>query len=412
MEYFSYIGNELYCEDTPVSNIIAEHGTPLYIYSKASILASVERFLGSFDSIDCTLCYSLKANSNLSILSLMAQRGVGADIVSGGELYMALTAGIAPEKIVYSGVGKTRDEIRYALKSSISLIVVESEPELDCIGAVAEELGTIASVALRINPDVDAHTHVYTTTAIKENKFGIPIGDAVRLYKKAADLSNVNPIGVDVHLGSPIQELDPYREALDKLSSLIEELRAQQIPIHVLDLGGGFGIVYNDEQPFSPVQFAQMVTPYLEKLDVGLIIEPGRAIVGNAGALLTQVTYVKRTPTKTFYICDAGMNDVIRPALYDAFHRIEPVVKRDSDTPVTVDIVGPICESSDFLGLQRTMAPVEQSEYCAVLGAGAYCFSMSSNYNGRPRAAEVMVDGSVYHCIRQREKYETLVDGQ
>ena len=412
MNNFHHMGNELYCENVSLSHIVQTVGTPAYVYSKASIINTIELLHGAFESIRALVCFSVKSNSNLSILRLMAHKGVGADIVSGGELFRALQAGIDPKKIVYSGVGKTEEEMRFALKSGIGMFNVESEQELSALSALAQSMDAIASVAVRVNPDIDAKTHQYTATAKKENKFGLPLQQAFELYKKANTLPHVNPIGVDIHLGSPILSLEPYRQAFETISHLVKELRSQNIHIHTLDIGGGFGIIYKDETPFTPIQFATLAIPYVEKLKCRLIIEPGRFIVGNAGVLLTTITYVKRTPTKLFYVCDAGMNDLIRPCLYDAFHDIVPVVLQQNAPNVTVDIVGPVCESSDFFAKERFIQLMTPKSVIAVKSAGAYCFSMSSNYNSRPRACEVLVDGSSYSVIRKRESFEDLVRGE
>jgi diaminopimelate decarboxylase len=403
---------ELVCEKVPVISLIKEFGTPVYVYSKASIINNLELFLGAFGSIDSLVCFSAKSNSNLSILNLMAQKGVGADIVSGGELFCALKAGIDPKKIVFSGVGKTADELRYALKTGIRMFNIESEPELMQLAEIAESMGTIAPIALRVNPDIDAHTHTYTTTAKKENKFGLPLKNAIAVYKKASCLPFINPIGIDVHLGSPILSLEPYKKALDILSGLVAELRSLNIAIHTLDMGGGFGIVYKDEKPFTPIQFENLIVPYLTEMKCSLIVEPGRFIVGNSGVLLTKIIYVKQTGEKVFYICDAGMSDLIRPPLYEAYHEIVPVSLPDASTMITADVVGPICESSDFLAKNRSIERLEQNAHLAIKSAGAYGFSMASQYNSRPRACEILVDGASYHCIRNRETYDDLVRHQ
>jgi len=412
MNNFHRVDGALLCENVSLASLIKEFGTPAYVYSKASIINNLELFLGAFESVDSLICFSVKSNSNLSILHLMAQKGVGADIVSGGELFCALKSGIDPKKIVFSGVGKTADELRYALKTGIRLFNLESEPELMQLSEIAESLEIIAPIALRVNPDIDARTHRYTTTAKKENKFGLPFKSAIAVYKKASSLPFINPVGIDVHLGSPILSLEPYKKALDLLTGLIAQLRALGINIHTLDIGGGYGIVYKDEKPFTPIQFSNLVLPYLDNLKCGLIIEPGRSIVGNSGVLLTTITYVKKAEEKVFYICDAGMNDLIRPPLYDAFHEIVPVTMPNTPKMITADIVGPICESSDFLAKGREIAQLEQNANLAVRSAGAYGFSMSSQYNSRPRPCEILVDGSSYSCIRKRETYDDLVNQQ
>jgi diaminopimelate decarboxylase len=412
MNNFHLVGEELYCENVALSAIARDVGTPAYVYSKASIINNLELLLGAFESINVQVCFSVKSNSNLAILGLMAQKDIGADIVSGGELFRALRAGVAPKKIVYSGVGKTASEIRYALRSGIGMFNVESEAELFALSDVAKSVDAIASISLRVNPDIDANTHHYTTTARKEDKFGLPFPAALEMYKKSQSLPHINPIGIDVHLGSPILSLEPYRRALDLLSDLYTQLHAIGINVHTIDIGGGFAIVYKDESPFTPVQFAGLLAPYAEKLKCDFVVEPGRFVVGNAGVLLTAVTYVKQTQTRLFYICDAGMNDLIRPPLYNAYHSVVPVVQRKNAQQTTADIVGPVCESADFFAKDRTIDRVIQGSLLAVRSAGAYAFSMSSNYNSRPRACEVLVDGSTFAIIRKRETFEDLVRGE
>ncbi|MBD3343719.1 MAG: diaminopimelate decarboxylase [Chitinivibrionales bacterium] len=412
MNNFHWENNEFLCENIPLSRLAEEYGTPSFIYSSAAICTKIEMLQGALESFDSQICFSVKSNSNLSILQLMAQRGVGADIVSGGELYRALKAGISPENIVYSGVGKTVQEMEYALKSSIRMFNVESEAELNTLSAVAEKLGKIAPIAFRINPDVDARTHHFTTTAKKGNKFGVPFNDAERLYARAKELPNIRPVGIDVHLGSPILTLDPYRQGLEVLSGLITRLRDNGIAIETLDIGGGFGITYTDEKPFTPIQFAELVRPYLEKLGCRLIVEPGRYIMGNSGVLLTKIVYIKESYGKTFYICDAGMSDNIRPPFYGASHKISPVKSVDETTMRTVDVVGPICESADYLGKDRELQAAQEGDILAVLSSGAYCFTMASNYNSRPRACEILVKNDSSRLIRLRETYEDLVRGE
>jgi diaminopimelate decarboxylase len=409
---FHLAGEELYCEKVSLSALAHEFGTHTYVYSKASIINNIELLLGAFESLNVRICFSVKSNSNLSILRLMAQKGIGADIVSGGELFRAIKAGIPPKKIVYSGVGKTADEIRYALTSGISMFNVESEAELYSLSEIAKSMEAIAPVSIRINPDIDASTHHHTATGKKENKFGIPVRQALDVYKKANSLPHINPVGVAVHLGSPILSLEPYRQALDILGGLYTQLHNLGVNVHTIDIGGGFGIVYKDEIPFTPIQFAVLLAPYAEKLTCGFIVEPGRFVVGNAGVLLTAITYVKQTQNKLFYVCDAGMNDLIRPPFYDAYHSIVPVVQAKNRPQVIADIVGPVCESADFFAKDRTIDKLDQGSLIAIRSAGAYSFSMSSNYNSRPRPCEILVDGSGYSAIRRRETYEDLVRGE
>jgi diaminopimelate decarboxylase len=412
MNNFHLVGEELWCENVALPSIARDVGTPVYIYSKASIVNNIELLMGAFESLNVQICFSVKSNSNISILRLMADRGIGADIVSGGELFRALKAGIGPKKIVYSGVGKTAPEIHYALKSGIGMFNVESEAELHAISDIARSMDTIASISLRVNPDIDAKTHAFTTTAKKENKFGLPLSAAADLYAAAHSLPHISPVGIDVHLGSPILSLEPYQRALELLSDLYGRLHAMGVKVHTIDIGGGFGIVYKDETPFTPIQFAAILAPYAERLKCNFVVEPGRFVVGNAGVLLTTVTYVKKTPSKLFYICDAGMNDLIRPPLYDAYHAVVPVMQRQAADQTIADIVGPVCESSDFFGKHRTIDRVAQGELLAVRSAGAYGFSMASNYNSRPRPCEILVDGSSYSVIRKRESYDDLIRGE
>jgi diaminopimelate decarboxylase len=409
MNTFQRHGSELYCENVALHALAQEFGTPAYVYSKASICSNINTFQSVFSSIDMQLCFSIKSNSNLSILKLVAQQGAGADIVSGGELFRALKAGIAPAGIVYSGVGKTEHELRYALESGIRMFNIESEPELDQLASVAQSLQKTAHISLRVNPDIDANTHAKTTTGKKENKFGLLFDSAAAIYKKAQNLPYIDPVGIDVHLGSPILSLEPYERALKLLSGLITDLRASGIAIRTLDIGGGFGITYNNEVPFTPAQFAELVIPYTKSLQCNLVIEPGRFIMGNSGVLLTSITYIKQTSAKLFYICDAGMNDLIRPALYGSFHNVAPVVLPKTDAIDVADIVGPICESSDCFAKERSVPRMQQHDVLAILSAGAYGFSMSSNYNSRPRACEILVDGAAATCIRKRETYEDII---
>jgi diaminopimelate decarboxylase len=409
---FHHVGEELYCEQVSLSAVARDIGTPAYVYSKASIVNNLEMLQGAFESLNVQICFSIKSNSNLSILRLMADKGLGADIVSGGELFRAIRAGFDPKKIVYAGVGKTSEELRFALKTGIGMFNVESEAELSALSEIARSVDALAPISLRVNPDIDVKAHQYTTTARKENKFGIPFADAVNLYKKANSLPNINPVGIDVHLGSPVLSLEPYRQALDLISGLFVELHGCGIKVHTIDVGGGFGIVYDNEKPFTPIQFASLITPYVEKLKCNIIIEPGRFVVGNSAVLLTTITYVKQTETKLFYICDAGMNDLIRPPLYGSYHAVTPVVKPDNAQSVIADIVGPVCESSDFFAKDRSIELLPQRSVLAIKSAGAYGFTMSSNYNSRPRPCEVLVDASVYSIIRKREIFEDLIRGE
>jgi diaminopimelate decarboxylase len=408
MNLFKYRANELYAEDVPVKKLAEKYGTPLYVYSYNTLLRHFKAYDDAFNGYPHIICFAVKSNPNTSVISLFAKQGGGADIVSGGELYIALKAGISPKKIVYAGVGKTADEIRFALKSKILMFNVESENELKEIDRVAGMMKTKATIALRINPDIDPGTHPYITTGMKKYKFGIPIEAALEYYRFASKLKNINVVGVHKHIGSQITKIEPFVDALKRILILIDKLNEQGTEIKYLDVGGGLGISYKDEEPPVPKDLANKLIPLLEDRKLTLIMEPGRSIAGNAGILVTKTLYLKEGEDKEFVIVDAGMNDLIRPSLYDAYHRIEPVVKNKRET-VLSDVVGPICESGDFLARGRELNRVKQGEYLAAMSAGAYGFSMSSNYNSRPRAAEVMVKGKEHFLIRKRETYEDLV---
>lgn len=408
MNLFKYRANELYAEDVPVKKLAEKYGTPLYVYSYNTLLRHFKAYDDAFNGYPHIICFAVKSNPNTSVISLFAKQGGGADIVSGGELYVALKAGISPKKIVYAGVGKTADEIRFALKSKILMFNVESEDELGEIDRVAGMMKTKASIALRINPDIDPGTHPYITTGMKKHKFGIPIDAALEYYRLASKLKNIKVAGVHKHIGSQITKIAPFVDALKRILILIDKLNEQGTEIKYLDVGGGLGISYKDEEPPVPKDLANKLIPLLEGRKLTLIMEPGRSIVGNAGILVTKTLYLKEGEDKEFVIVDAGMNDLIRPSLYDAYHRIEPVIKNKRET-VLSDVVGPICESGDFLARGRELNRVKQGEYLAAMSAGAYGFSMSSNYNSRPKAAEVMVKGKEHFLIRKRETYEDLV---
>lgn len=410
MDYFNYRNGRLYAEDVAVADIAAQHGTPCYIYSRATL----ERHWHAFDQAlagrSHLVCYAVKANSNLAILNLFARLGSGFDIVSGGELERVLAAGGDPRKIVFSGVGKRADEMRRALEAGIYCFNVESAAELETLNQVAARMGVKAPVSLRVNPDVDAKTHPYISTGLKENKFGIAIDEAPAIYARAHELSNLDVRGVDCHIGSQLTVTAPFLDALDRVLRLIDRLAAQGVVIQHLDLGGGLGIQYNDEVPPLPDEYARAVNKRLGDRQLTILIEPGRAIAGNAGILVTRVEYLKLTEHRNFAIIDAAMNDLLRPTLYSAWHAIIPVEHREGGTRA-YDIVGPVCETGDFLGKDRDLA-IEQGDLLAVRSAGAYGFSMSSNYNSRPRAAEIMVDGGKVHVVREREKIPDLFAGE
>lgn len=408
MHFFTYKNNELYAEDVPIKELVKEFGTPLYIYSYGTLIRHVRAYEEAFCEVPHIICYAVKANSNLAILNLFAQLGVGADIVSGGELFKALKAGIKPYKIVFAGVGKTAEEIEYALKNDILMFNVESEAELYKIDEIAKKLKKKARVALRVNPDIDPKTHKYIATGLKTTKFGIPIEKALECYKVAKSLKNIKIIGIHKHIGSQITETDAYVEAVKKILKLYEKLIKEDLDIEYIDIGGGLGITYKDEQPPHPKDLADALIPLIKSKKGKLIVEPGRSIVGNAGILVTKVLYFKKTDTKNFFIVDAGMNDLIRPTLYGSYHEILPVTPKERQK-IIVDVVGPICESGDFLAKDRQMEKVSPGEYLAVMSAGAYGFSMASNYNSRPKAAEVLVKGDKYALIRKRESYKDLI---
>lgn len=411
MHLFQYRGQELFSEDVAVTTLAETYGTPLYIYSYNTLLRHLRAYTSAFQDYPNIICFALKANSNIAILSLFAKNGGGADIVSGGELYRALKAGMSPKKIVYAGVGKTEEEIRFALKSEILMFNVESADELREINRIAGTMRLKAPIALRINPDIDPETHPYIATGLKRHKFGIPIEDALEHYRVASRLENIKVIGIHKHIGSQITKISPFVDALQNILFLADKLGSEGLNIQYLDIGGGLGISYKDEEPPVPKDLARNLIPLLKGRRFTLIIEPGRSIVGNAGVLITRVLYQKKVEEKEFVIVDAGMNDLIRPSLYGAYHHLLPVIKRRRDS-VLCDVVGPICESGDFLAKERKLTKVKKGEYLAVMGAGAYGFSMSSNYNSRPRAAEIMVRGREHFLIRSRETYRDLINGE
>lgn len=411
MNHFKYRDNVLYCEDVPVPEIAAKTGTPFYLYSHATLKRHFQVFSEAFDGVPKLICYSAKANTNLAVLKLFAGFGCGLDIVSGGELYRGLKAGFSPDRIVYSGVGKTVDEIDYALDSGILMFNVESLAELEQINRRAGKLKKRAPVSIRVNPDVDPKTHPYTATGLKKNKFGIGSDVALESYRVARELKHIEIVGVDCHIGSQITEAEPFQAALENLKALINELKSMGINIRYLDMGGGLGITYADETPPSLREYAGVIMKQLKDMELRLILEPGRVLVGNAGILVTEVLYRKSGAVKNFVIVDAGMNDLMRPTLYNAFHAIEPVVNSRKDT-IVADVVGPICESGDFLAIDRSISDVQSGDLLAVMSAGAYGYVMSSNYCSRPRVAEVMVKGDRFNVVKAREGYEDLVRGE
>ncbi|MBU2548415.1 MAG: diaminopimelate decarboxylase [Proteobacteria bacterium] len=411
MHHFNYRDDELHCEEVPLARIADEVGTPVYVYSQATLVRHYHAFDQAFEGLDHLVCYSVKACSNISLIRLFSDLGGGSDIVSGGELFRALRAGVPASRIVYSGVGKTPDEIRQALDADILMFNVESPQELTTLNRIASDLGRTARIALRVNPDVDAKTHPYISTGLKKNKFGIAHENALAEYRRAMSLPGLEVVGIDCHIGSQLTEVGPFVDAVGRLKDLLDALRTEGMAIRYLDLGGGLGITYEAEEPPQPAEYAGAVREALAGLDVTLILEPGRVIVGNAAVFLTRVLYTKQTELKRFVIVDGAMNDLLRPTLYGSFHGIEPV-RRKEGPRARVDVVGPICETGDFLARDRDLPGVEAGDLLAVMSAGAYGFSMSSNYNSRRKAAEVLVNGRGFHVIRRREIYEDLLRGE
>ncbi len=410
---FAYRSEVLHCEGVPLAALAGEYGTPLYVYSRQSVLDRLASMDGAFAPLDRLVAYSVKANGNLSLLRLLAEAGAGADIVSGGELHRALLAGMPADRIVFSGVGKTRGELEAALDAGILCFNVESEGELRLLAEVGRAAGRDAPFALRLNPDIESPTpHPYTRTGHRATKFGIASEEAGALYRLALELGGLEPVGIDAHIGSQITEPEPYRRSLLRLLEQVDALKRDGIELRHLDLGGGFGVSYDLEHDPDAALFAAPVVPLLAEAGLRLILEPGRYVVGHAGVLLTRVLYVKVTGEKTFVITDAGMNDLLRPSHYSSYHRVEPVDRREGRRTASVDVVGPICESGDFLALDREMALPEPGELLAIHTVGAYGFTMASTYNARPRPAEVLVTGEEARLIRRRETYDDLVRGE
>ena len=408
MDYFNYRENgQLFAEGCNLSELAAQHGTPLYVYSRATLERHWHAFDQAAGDVPHLICYAVKANGNLAILNLLARLGSGFDIVSGGELARVVAAGGDPSKVVFSGVAKSEAEMRYALEQQILCFNLESEAELERLNRVAAEMGQTARISVRVNPDIDAGTHPYISTGLKQNKFGVPIERAVALYHQAAQLPNIEIVGIDCHIGSQLTELEPFLEAMDRLLALIDRLAAEGIHIHHLDVGGGLGVNYSDENPPHPEQYAAALKAKLAGRDLQLIFEPGRAIIANAGVLLTRVEYLKEGEERHFALVDAAMNDLIRPSLYGAWMNIIPADKSLQRPLRRYDVVGPVCETGDFLGKDRELG-LAQGDLLVVRSAGAYGFSMSSSYNARPRAAELLVDGDTAHLVRQREPLADL----
>jgi len=411
MHFFEYKNEQLYCEGIPIRHIAEKVGTPFYVYSYQTLVRHFTVFDKAFNRIPHLICFSAKANSNLAILRLFINLGAGIDVVSGGELYRALKGGVDPKKVVFSGVGKREDEIEYALKTGILMFNVESSQELQVINEVAGRIGKKAAIAIRVNPDIDPKTHPYISTGLKQNKFGIDILRAPMAYRMASQLPNLEIVGIDCHIGSQLVEVEPIVEALKKLKRLVQNLRDEGMEIQYLDLGGGLGITYEDEEPPHPVEYAASILEEIQGFGCTLILEPGRVIVGNAGVLISKVLYIKENEEKRFVIVDAGMNDLVRPSYYGSYHQILPV-KKENREEIVADVVGPICESSDFLAKGRKIPKPMPGELVAIMSAGAYGFSMSTNYNSRTRVSEVLVRDDQMFVIRKREDYEDLVRGE
>ncbi len=410
MSVFSLRNGELFAENVALSQIGQRFGTPCFVYSRAALEQAFRRYDQAFGTRPHLICYAMKANSNLAILNLFARLGSGFDIVSGGELARVIAAGGDPGKTVFSGVGKTRDDMRQGLDAGVMCFNVESESELERLNGVARELGTKAPVSIRVNPDVDAKTHPYISTGRKENKFGVAFGEALRIYRKAHALGSLDVVGIDCHIGSQLTELAPFIDAFRKVLELVDALAAEGIELKHLDLGGGLGIRYRDEMPPPPDMYVKALLDCVGERRQEILLEPGRSLVGNAGLLLTRVEYLKHGDARNFAVVDAAMNDLIRPALYDGYHEVRPVVPSTAG-PRRYEIVGPVCETGDFLAHDRELA-LHEGDLLAIMSAGAYGMSMSSNYNSRPRAAEVMVDGENVHLIREREQSGQLFAGE
>ncbi|HQO81033.1 MAG TPA: diaminopimelate decarboxylase [Deltaproteobacteria bacterium] len=411
MHDFEYRQGKLHCGEVPLEAIAREVGTPFYCYSLPTLHRHIQAFEEPLSGVDHQTCFAMKANSSLAILTYMARHGLGADVVSGGELYRALKSGVPGEKIVYSGVGKTTGEIEMAIAAGIMMFNIESEQELEVINECAGTLEKKAPISIRVNPDVDPMTHPYISTGMRENKFGIDVEASLAQYLKARDMENIEIVGIDCHIGSQLTDLSPFIDAVQRLKMLINRLKDHGIELKYLDLGGGLGITYSDEEPPHPRDYVRAVLDAVGPLGLKVIFEPGRVIVGNAGILVTSVLYRKQTGNKTFIVVDAGMSDLIRPSLYGAYHDIRPLEDKP-EAREKVDVVGPICESGDFLAKNRDLPMLGRGDMIAVMSAGAYGFTMASNYNSRPKPPEVLVDGTRYYVVLKRQSYEDLVLGE
>jgi diaminopimelate decarboxylase len=408
-EYFTYKNNMLYCEDVPVISILEKEGSPTYIYSKKYFIDRYNEFHNAFKEINHIIFYASKCNFNISVIKTFAGQGAGIDVNSGGELYRALKAGVKPEKMLFSGVGKTEEEIQMGLEHDLLLLKAESTDEIMQINKIAGKLGKTARVAIRVNPNVDAKTHPYISTGLSENKFGINARDAVNVFMELSALKNIEFTGIDMHIGSQITTIDPFAEAVDKLAEVFLKLKEKGLKLKHFDIGGGMGVKYHDNNPFAMSELAAAVIPTFKKLDCQVFFEPGRYLTANGAILATKVLNTKMNGQKNFIIVDGAMTDLIRPSFYGAYHHIEPVEIKEDRADIIADIVGPVCESSDFLAKGREISAAKAGDYLAVMSAGAYSMVMASNYNGRRRPAEIMVDGSRYDVVRKRETYEDLV---
>jgi len=412
VHHFQYRGGNLHAEDVDLTELAGDVGTPFYVYSTATFTRHIKVMQDAFKGVDTLVAYAMKANSNQAMLKLVAKMGAGADVVSLGELKRALKAGISADKIVFSGVAKTREEMKLGLEAGIKCFNAESEPELERLNEVAASMGKVASVSVRINPNVDAKTHAKISTGKAENKFGIPYERASEVYKRISELKNISAVGIDMHIGSQITELEPFDNAFKLLAELVGQLRSEGHEIKHVDVGGGLGIPYgsSNDVPPDPMAYAQVVFKNVKDLDCELVLEPGRLIAGNAGVFVTKVEYVKEGAERSFIIVDAGMNDMLRPTLYEAYHEAQPLIEDHQLQEKRGDIVGPVCETGDYLAKDRQLPKVEEGDYIAIMSAGAYGAVMSSTYNTRPLVAEVLVDGDRYHVIRERQDLDALID--
>ncbi|MBN2571949.1 MAG: diaminopimelate decarboxylase [Ignavibacteriales bacterium] len=406
--YFTYRNNQLFCEEVPIQKIIKKVGTPAYIYSKKFFIDRYNEFTEAFKNVNHSIFFAIKSNFNLNVIKLFSNLSAGLDVNSAGELHRALKIGINPQKLLFSGVGKTRREIEEALKNNVLMLKAESEEEIYLIDQIAHQLAKVAPLAIRVNPNVDAQTHPYISTGLAKNKFGISSDEALRIYKDAAKLKNVRPVGIDMHIGSQITSIEPYKEAVQKMADLFFEIKANGIELEHFDIGGGMGVTYNDEIPFKPKELAEAILPTLKKLNCEIMFEPGRFLSANGGILATEILYTKKNGDKNFLVVDASMTDILRPSIYGAYHHIQPIEKNGTDD-IIADVVGPVCESGDFVAKDREIVKCKSGEFLAIMSAGAYSMVMSSNYNGRRRGPEIIVDKDKFFITRSRETFEHLL---